>query len=470
MIHVVFFCSEAVPFAKTGGMADVCGALPLALEKLGARVTVFMPLYSAIDQKKHRIHKSQPSFAQTTVGKSVQVYLVEHHQFYHRDGLYGTSYGDYRDNLERFGFFCSRGLEILRENDMKADIIHCHDWQTALVPVYLKTRHAHDRFYSDMSSVLTIHNLAFQGVFPREQFGFTGLEGKYFNSQGFEFYGQINLLKAGIFYSDYLTTVSPQYAREIQTQEFGWGLEGVLRSRKENLWGILNGIDDTFWDPQNDPLIEAPYSEENLTGKVRAKAGLQQACGFDTDAEVPVLSFIGRLAQQKGIDIMVPALEGILSRHQAQVVILGVGEERYHRMFGQLSKHFPRNVSVHLGFDEGLAHKIYAGSDIFLMPSNYEPCGLSQMISLRYGTIPVVYHTGGLADTVTSFEHQGNGFVFNQYNTLALSEAIRQAIQVFHNKALFHSLVKRALKSNFSWEISAGHYLDLYQRNLKTKT
>jgi starch synthase len=469
-MHVVFFSSEVVPFAKTGGMADVCGALPLALEKAGAKVTIVMPLYSCIDQGKYQLYKPHPSYATTTIGSDIRVIFIEHHAFFNREGLYNDWRGDYRDNLQRFQFFCKRGLEILKETHKKIDLIHCHDWQTGMIPPYLKYLFKRDKLFAKCLTVFTVHNIAYQGVFPKEQFHFLGLDGNLFNADGFEFYGKINLLKAGILLSDQVTTVSPRYSQEIQSGEFGWGLDGVMRARRENLSGILNGIDYEVWDPQHDSWLAAPYSATDLSGKAANKADLQRSCHFAVNGRVPLLSFVGRLSKQKGVDVLIPALEGILRHNDVQVVFLGVGEDRYHRMLQHLAGNFGGKVSVHLKFDEGLAHKIYAGSDIFLMPSQYEPCGLSQMISLRYGTIPLVFHTGGLADTVMPFDQQGNGFVFYHYNSGAVYETIRRAIEVFHNEPLFRSLIEKAFEYNFSWDIAAQHYLHLYEQLRKKKT
>lgn len=464
-MNVAFCSSEVFPFAKTGGLGDVCGSLPLALEKMGINVSVFLPGYRCVGRAGHSIEQLSEHVSRATLGSNINVYFIEDEKYFDREGFYGDHLGDFKDNLERFSYFCDQILILLKQLDFQPDIVHCHDWQTALIPVYLKEMFGDDAFYAKTKSILTIHNLAFQGVFPKEKFNKLGLDETLFSSQGFEFYDQINLLKAGILYSDKVTTVSSQYAKEIKTKRFGCGLDRVLRERKDGIAGILNGLDDDIWNPEKDGLIEQKYSvgdfeEAKLTNKVQ----LQKELRLDIQENVPLFGFVGRLSHQKGIDLILETMEDFI-KMGAQMAFLGVGDAQYQEKLNQMASRYPQNIAVRLEFNESLGHQIYAGSDLFLMPSQFEPCGLSQMISLCYGTIPVVYKTGGLADTIKSyglFKGNGNGFVFLNYSKAAFLNMIKKADKVFHQKDKFRRLRKNAMCSEFSWKQSARQYQELY--------
>lgn len=460
-MRILLCSSEVVPFAKTGGLADVAGALPLALEELGQEVIVAMPRYKEIQSRQGRdkIQKLKEDISYSIIGKNIKVYFIEKDTFFNRDGLYGDKTGDYKDNLDRFSYYSKRTLELLKEINFKPDIIHCHDWQSSLIPVYLKTLYVKEHFYKNIKTVLTIHNIGYQGLFPKEEFPKLGLDWSLFNMEMLEFYNKINILKGGIVFSDIITTVSPTYSKEIQTKEFGFGLEGILSKRCESLFGILNGLDYSIWNPETDKFIAKNYSDKNIEDKYKNKADLKTICKFPLKKDVPLFGIVSRLAQQKGFDILGQAIEKICKMN-LQLVILGTGDLKYHILLESIVKKYPKVISLHLRFDDPLAHKIYAGSDIFLMPSRYEPCGLGQMISLRYGTIPLVFKTGGLADTVT----QDNGFIFDNYSKEDLVKTIERAIKTFENKNKWITLMLKGMQYNFSWQESAKTYIKLYER------
>lgn len=447
-MKIAMIASEVVPFAKTGGLADVAGALPIALEALGHEVIIIMPGYKCVKGR-----------SSSTVGRNIKVYFVENGLYFNRDGLYMDKKGDYKDNLERFAFFCRRSLELLKEINFSADILHLHDWQSSLVSVYLKSIYAKQPFYGKMRSILTIHNIGYQGLFPGEDFPKLGLDKSLFDVSGLEFYGKINLLKGGIIFSDLINTVSPTYALEIQEHKFGFGLEGLLKQRKKDLSGILNGLDYSIWDPGTDKFIARKFSKKNIEDKAYDKEDLQKACSLPVGNEIPVLGIVSRLAEQKGFDILSESLDEIC-KMGAQLVILGVGNLKYHKILQKAAKKYPKTISLNLRFDDPLAHKIYAGSDIFLMPSSYEPCGLGQMIALRYGTIPLVFKTGGLADTI----NEDNGFVFSSYTGGELVRTVKRCLSAFKDKKFWGSLMNNAMQSDFSWEASAREYIQLYEK------
>jgi starch synthase len=451
-MKILLAASEVVPFAKTGGLADVAGALPLALEDLGQEVIIALPGYKAIKKLKNGISYS-------SIGRDIKVYFIKNDKYFDRDGLYGDKTGDFKDNLERFSYYCRKTLELLKEINFKPDIIHVHDWQAALIPVYLKTLYADDDFYRNIKTILTIHNIGYQGLFPREEFPKLGLDWSLFNIEGFEFYGKVNILKAGIEFCDYINTVSPTYSKEIQTKEFGFGLEGVLNKRRDVVFGILNGLDYSIWNPPEDKFIAKNYSLENIKDKREDKQDLQRFCNLPVKADVPLFGIVSRLAEQKGFDILATGIDSIC-KMDLQLVILGTGDLKYHLILEDMVKKYPKVISLHLRFDDPLAHKIYAGSDIFLMPSRYEPCGLGQMISLKYGTIPLVFKTGGLADTVS----EKNGFVFSRYSKDDLLKIIKNATAAFKNKNKWDTLMETAMKCNFSWKESGKKYLRLYEK------
>ncbi len=476
--RVLLCTSEAVPFAKTGGLADVAGALPGALAKLGHDVRLALPKYSAIDPgiKTKPVGKGfdiriggKPACVkveQSDALPGVTTYLIDCPQYFGRQGLYG-----HPDDAERFGLFCHAVLHLIQTGDWQPDVIHCNDWQTALIPVFLKTRHAQDAALAKIGTLFTIHNLAYQGVFERLALNSVGLDQSLFNVNGLEFYGHVNFLKGGLVFSDILSTVSKKYAEEIQTQEYGERLEGVLTGRRGDLYGIINGIDYVEWNPATDRLIEANYDAGNPAPKAANKAALQRRYNLPERPGVPLFGLISRLAGQKGLDILADVLPHFLEL-DVQFVLLGTGEPYYHEVLSKLAERFPQKMGVALTFDNKLAHQIYAGSDTFLMPSRYEPCGLGQMISLRYGTIPVVRSTGGLADTVTDFKpetREGNGFAFVDYSPAALMGAMSRTVITYGAAPLWSQLVQNAMASDFSWDRSAREYEMLYQRAIERR-
>jgi len=463
-LKVLFASSEVEPFSKTGGLADVSGSLPVALNKAGIDIRVVTPRYKCV---KVSGNEAGSRLSGAKLAGRVPVYFIKNNKYFMRNNLYAEKGGDYADNLERFVFFSKAILEGLKALDFKPDIIHCNDWQTALVPVYLKEIYGkQDDFYRDMRTVLTVHNLGYQGVFSKTKLPQTGLGWEYFTMHRLEFYDMLNILKGGLVYADAITTVSPTYAEEIQTSEFGCGLGGLLSERKAALFGILNGIDNGEWDPSKDKEIKYHFSASKPEGKYKDKSLLQKEAGLEQRRDAPLIGIISRLADQKGLDLIARIINPLLD-HDVQFILLGTGEEKYHRLFEEIGKRVPHKASINLKFDELLAKKIYSGADIFLMPSRYEPCGLGQMISLRYGTIPVVRRTGGLADTITDFDPKtarGNGFVFERYDAWELFDAVKRAIAVYKRKALWAKLVSNAMRCDFSWERSAEKYIEVYRK------
>jgi starch synthase len=479
-LKVLFVASEGVPFAKTGGLADVVGTLPYALQELGAEVKVLMPYYGAVKQGKISTAPvaenlevplldplNVPFDLMAPTSPDYPFWFVARDEFYERSQLYGTPKGDYFDNLKRFTYFSASVLPVCRAMEFKPDLIHCHDWQASLAPVYLKNHWAWEELRAGTKTVLTIHNLAYQGLFPRNKFYLLGLDLSLFGIDGLEYYNQINLLKGGIIWSDAITTVSPRYSKEIQTAEFGYGLEGVLRNRAADLHGILNGVDYQDWSPETDQLLPANFSRDDLKGKAADKAALMEAFGLDKKlAKAPLLAMISRLADQKGFDLLAEIMPQLMQQ-ELMVVILGTGEEKYHRWLAAEAPKFKGKLGVKVAFDNKLAHLIEAGADMFLMPSRYEPCGLNQIYSMKYGTIPVVRATGGLADTVTpvgSPIQPGTGFVFSDYTPEAFLKAIHEALEAYKDQKLWRHLMQNAMSQDFSWKRSAQAYLELYQQ------
>lgn len=463
-MKVAFCAVEVFPFAKTGGLGDVCGTLPLALEPLGVETVIFLPRYRGVEQGGLKIEPVHPGVSRTVIGKNISVYFIEHKEYFDRDGIYGSPAGDYPDNLERFQYYSAQVFHVLKGLNQKVDILHCHDWHAALIPVYLKELYGRDSFFQRVKSVLTIHNLAHQGVFPHKEYAKLGLSGVVLPR--FEFFGKINFLKGGIEESDRVTTVSRRYAEEIQTPEHGCGLDAVLRSRREGITGIVNGLDEKMWDPSVDSLIARRYSREDFQeGKRINKARLQTAARLPVDENVPLFGFVGRLVHQKGMDLIIEMLRQA-DGFSGQVVILGTGEEKYRKQLEEISRQNPSRFALCTAFNEKLAHQVYAGSDFFLMPSYFEPCGLSQMISLHYGTIPIVRRIGGLADTVAAFDANrlsGNGLVFEAYGVEEFRSAIRVAQTLFHQKDQWDRIRHNSFETDFSWDQSAKQYRDLYQ-------
>jgi len=465
-LKIVFCASEAVPFAKTGGLADVCGALPQALTELDAEVILVMPRYQAVVSSGVMTKPFNLDFDVATVG-GVHVYLLKDPS-YLRSGLYGDRFGDYPDNLRRFSKLCAKTVELLGNLQLTPDVVHCHDWQTALIPIYLKDpRTKKPGFWKKRPrTLLTIHNMAYQGVFPKEELPKTGLGWDYFSLPGVEFYGKINILKGGITFADHINTVSPTYAAEIQTVEAGCGLEGVLGQRTAHFCGILNGIDYRIWNPQADAYIAKNYSAQDLSAKKDNKRVLQEACGLTVGERTPVLGFVGRLVALKGVDLILQALPKICAKG-AQVVLLGQGDSSMEDAMVDMAGRFPGCVFYSSAFDDHLAHQIYAGSDIFLMPSRFEPCGIGQMIGFKYATVPVVFRTGGLVDTVRDWDEDpvnGNGFVFLRYAAGDLLDAVERALRLYENEVKWTDLMHSVMKLNFSWKESARRYLELYRR------
>jgi starch synthase len=456
-MKIAMIASEAVPFAKTGGLADVAGALPLALEDCGHEVIIIMPGYKCVTAAKFPMSRVSKDISCSVIGKKMKVYFIENGLYFNRDGLYVDKNGDYKDNLERFAFFCRRALDLLKEINFAADIAHLHDWQSSLAAVYLKNLYAGEPFYNRMKTILTIHNLGYQGIFPKDDFAKLGLDWGLFDISGLEFYNRVNLLKGGIIFSDFINTVSPTYALEIRGKEFGFGLDGLLNQRKDALSGILNGIDYSIWDPGTDKFIKRNFSRATIKDKACNKTELQKICGLPVDNAIPVLGIVSRLAEPKGFDLIAEGLTQI-TKMGAQLVILGTGNLKYHKLLTAQALKYPKVISLNLRFDDPLAHKIYAGSDIFLMPSSYEPCGLGQMISLRYGTIPLVFKTGGLADTI----NKDNGFVFSKHTKDDLLKSIKQCLAAFKDKGKWNALMNNAMGCDFSWGASAKRYSQLY--------
>jgi len=460
-MKIALCSSEVFPYAKTGGLADVTGALPLALAKNDCEVKVFMPLY-----KKVKPQKMFNDYGLTKEG-NVEFYFIKNDNYFMRDALYGTPQGDYGDNLERFSFYSRKVLELLKQLNFKPDVIHSNDWQSSLVNIYLRTIYSSDDFFRKAATVLTIHNLAYQGLFSRDKYPVLGLSWDYFNMHCLEFYEKINLLKGGIVFSDIVSTVSPTYAKQIQTPDYGCGLDGVLREKRDKLVGILNAIDYDVWNPAKDKLIYKNYSPKNLEDKAINKKMFQKELGLKVDEDTLLLGMVSRLAEQKGVDILSDSLDYLLKKYQ--IVILGLGDEKYHKILKKKADKFKKSFSLNLTFDEKIAHRIYAACDGFLMPSRFEPCGLSQMISYKYATVPIVHRTGCLADTVVDVNNQGGGFVIDKYTSNDLSSAIDRAAKLFKDKKGWPKLLKTISQYNFSWEEAAKHYVDMYKRAKSSK-
>lgn len=467
-MKVLVAAAEAYPLVKVGGLGDVAGSLPKALRALGHDVRIALPRYAAIRDVKEDLGRfavrlgsgTEEARLLTAEIDGVPVYLVDKPDLYDRPKVY-----EYEDDGKRFGFFSKALLDLMPAADFWPDVLHCNDWHSALAPAFLKTQYAGDDRYRSLKAVLTIHNLQHQGLFGRDLFDWTGLPPETWSVEGVEFYGKMNFMKAGIVYADLVGTVSPTYAREIQTAEFGYGLDGLLRSRSSVLSGILNGIDADVWNPAKDPEIARSYTRSTIARKAEDKRALQKEAGLPTSGNMPVLGMVSRITEQKGLDILLTALPDLLDLG-AQVIILGTGEKRYEEPLATLAKVHP-NLVAYLTYDEALAHRIYAGSDFFLMPSKFEPCGLGQMISLRYGTVPIVRATGGLADTVTDAAgdpKRGNGFVFTEYTPEALVEATRRALDRFRAGRGWKALQLRAMASDLSWKASAAQYAAWYER------
>ncbi len=486
---ILYISSEVTPFAKTGGLADVSGALPKVLLKMGHDIRVMMPKYGTIFPEEYAI-KPLADFGEMAVRignvekiacirfshlplSDVIVYFVENDGYFKRPELYRNpeTNQDWEDNAERFTFFCLSALQFLKSSEWRPDIIHCNDWQTCLIPLYLKEYFGTDPFYKNIAVLLTIHNIAYQGIFDLDFFKLTDLPEYLFEPlSGIEYWGKANFLKAGIVYSDLLNTVSETYAKEIQSsEEYGYGLEGVLKERSDDLYGIINGIDYSVWNPEIDPYIPHNYSKDHLSGKRENKKTLLGSHDLSFDENIPLIGIISRLADQKGFDLIAEIMDELM-KLDLYIILLGRGDEKYHQLFTRFKSKFPQKIGINLSFDDRLAHLIEAGSDIFLMPSKYEPCGLNQLYSLKYGTIPIVRATGGLADTIQEFNPstcQGTGFTFKDYTGKALLTAIRRALGIYQRKEVWLQVMHNSMMQNFSWDRSAQKYTELYRKLLR---
>jgi starch synthase len=489
-MRIVIASSEAVPFAKTGGLADVSSALAKALDVKGHQVSLIMPYYPELIKNNSAelpaIHELGTSL-EITIGKNkrtskllgttlpdsdVSVLMVDQSSYFHRPGLYQQDGGDYHDNSERFIFFSRSVMEIIQKLYLRPDIIHANDWQTGLIPALLDLQYRKQSLFEKTASVFTIHNMAFQGQFRHWDMNLTGLDWKYFNWEQLEFYDHLNLLKSGVVFSEMVTTVSPTYSKEIQTPEFGCGLENVLVKHRDKLKGILNGVDMSVWNPKIDPFIPENYSEKKLEGKSVCKNFLQKELGLPENNQVPLFGMVSRMTDQKGLDLLEQCADEILSQ-DIQICFLGTGSHHFEDFLRGLVHRYPDKVSATIGFDEKLAHRIEAGADIYLMPSRYEPCGLNQMYSLIYGTIPIVHSTGGLADSVVGANAKNlkagtaTGFCFDEYQAGKLVEQINRAVTLFHDQPQWKKLVSTAMIQDCSWEQSASEYLKVYEEALE---
>ena len=478
-MKILLASSEVHPYSKTGGLADMVGALGKTLARAGHKVGLVTPLYAGLHERFPHLNRLDialelplgPHLVQGAIWTldtpaGFTIYFVDASVFYERPGLYQNQGMDYPDNAERFIFFSKAIGHLASHLSWKPEIVHLHDWQTAFAALFLRLQSEAAGQGRVPRVCMTVHNLAYQGVFPSGQYPLTNLPWDFFNPDGVEFYGQMNCLKAGIAFADVITTVSPRYSREITTPEFGCGLDGLLRHRQDALFGILNGVDYEEWNTLNDSYIAQPYSKADPAGKSVNKTGLQAELGLPVDSTIPLFGSIGRLVEQKGVDIILAALRGMI-QSGLQFVLLGTGTPACEQAFQELGREFPSQVAVRIGFNEAMSHRIEAGADFFLMPSRFEPCGLNQMYSLRYGTIPIVRATGGLDDTVIDVRENAdcaNGIKFNDYSAAALSKAIRKAIVLFNEPELFQRFRTNAMSADFSWDRTAAEYLKLYKR------
>jgi len=480
-MRILLAAAEVAPFAKTGGLADVAGSLPRALRALGHEVWIMLPAYSSIDLGQYGFSWKGNSVTVRIQGEDitarllegrledVPVYLIDCPFYYHREGIYGVpGKGDFPDNAQRFGFFCYGVLEALRQLSFAPEVIHCNDWHTALIPVLLKTRYQRDSFYQPMRVLYTIHNLGYQGIFSRQELEALHLEESVYGFDGLEFYGKMNLMKGGIVFADLITTVSPAYAQEIQTAEGGFGLEEVLKGRSHRLFGILNGIDVVEWDPRHDPHIYYNYDISSCGEKKWLnKIELCKQLGLEDRASSPLIAVVSRLAEQKGIDLIAEVLPYLVERG-ATVVILGIGDAFWQETLLRAASRYQGRVSLNLLFSNSLAHRIYAAADLLLVPSRYEPCGLSQLIGFRYGVVPVARATGGLKDTVIDADlsaERGTGFVFSEYNPDAFRNACQRALDCYYVRPeTWRQIVQRNMSLDYSWRNSALQYVALYYK------
>ncbi len=479
-MKILFAASEIAPLAQTGGLAAVMRSLPIALKQNGVETAIVMPKYRHIEAEieelalisipvEEKFIKGR--IQQTTLPDSdIPVFLIEQEDFFDRDGLYTEKGRDYPDNLERYTFFCRAVLDLVARGIFKADIVHANDWQAALIPIYIKTLFKDHLLLSKLKTLYTIHNLAYQGLFPLFHYPILGMGLEHFNINELEFYNQINLMKGGIVFSDFINTVSPTYADEIQTIELGYGLDGIIKENNSRLRGIVNCIDYDEWSPESDSFIEANYDVDTVVeGKAKNKEALLKEFGLQLPRIwKPLLGMVSRLTHQKGCDLLIEIVPELIESG-AQVVVLGTGDPKLEDQLLALRKKFPESFGVVIDYDTHLSHCIEAGSDIFLMPSRFEPCGLNQMYSLRYGSIPIVHSIGGLADTVTDINQSdgGNGFTFDQETSEAFLETCTRAMKYFEDTAAWKNLMQRAMRIDFSWNRSAQDYINIYKSLLE---
>ncbi|WP_211747824.1 glycogen synthase GlgA [Paenibacillus sp. Marseille-Q4541] len=472
-MNVLFVAAEGHPFIKTGGLADVIGALPQALTK-DVDVRVILPKYKGIPERyKEKMEpievtdvyvgwRKQYCGVEQLVHQGVTFYFIDNEYYFGRDGIYG-----YSDDGERFAFFNRAVLEVIPLLDFNPEVIHCHDWHTAMIPLLKKAHFDHIAAYQSIKTVFTIHNLLYQGIFPYEVHSdLLALDSRYFTSDGVEYYGNLNFMKAGLVYSDHVTTVSPTYAEEIKTSHYGYGLDGLLRSIDGRLTGIVNGIDTDSYNPETDEEITATYSKQQLEQKALNKIALQKELGLPVRPDVPVIAMVTRLVESKGLDLVSRVLDELLYYDDIQFILLGTGEESYEHWFREAEKRYPLKMSAQIRFNEGLSRRFYAGSDMFLMPSQFEPCGISQLLALQYGSIPIVRETGGLNDTVQAYNEvsgEGTGFTFTNYNAHDMLHTIRRAESFFTQEEHWNKIRNNAMSGDYSWEVSARAYLDIYE-------
>lgn len=485
-MNIAFVSSEVFPFAKTGGLADVSGALPKELANLKNDVKVFMPLYKSIDKEKYKLEfiwsideinikileekYKVEVYLSRLPNSNVEIYFVDCPHFFYRDEFYTKD----KDEADRWILFNRAVLEIIQRIKWKPDIINANDWQSGLIPFYLKTHYKWDELFNNTKTVFSVHNIGYQGLFTKNTLAKAEIDNYFFYPEGpLEFYGKVSFLKAGLTLSDIVTTVSPSYVKELMTKDLGGGMHDVLKERKDKFYGILNGVDYEIWNPSKDKLIPYNYNKSNLENKLKNKKYLLEKVGLKYNRKIPVIGMVSRMVSQKGFDILKDAVRD-LAKVNVYWIILGSGDKKYESAVRKISKIYPNNFKAIVGYNNEMAHLIEAGADMFLMPSLYEPCGLNQIYSLKYGTVPIVRYTGGLADTVKDVnflnetkEIAGTGFVFKEYKSSALIKAVQNAVSTFKNKKVWEKIMKNGMSADFSWQHSAKKYLEVYKKALK---
>ncbi|MEW6184879.1 MAG: glycogen synthase GlgA [Thermodesulfobacteriota bacterium] len=483
-MKILFATSEVSPFSRAGGLAEVSNHLPLALARMGHEVFIATPKYRQTRDGKPPLKllptplevpiswmKKTAQIYQSSIEKQVKVFFIGRDDLYDREGLYGNEFGDYQDNAERYIFFSRAVVELCQTLNLRPEVIHCNDWQTGLIPVYLKTLYAQAPSLQSIASLFTIHNLGYQGLFWHYDLHLTGLGWEWFTPKGLEFFGKLNLMKGGIVFADLLNTVSPNYRKEILTPVNGFGLEGVLKTRGNDLYAVLNGVDDQVWDPARDPFIAFNFSSDDLENKKGCKAHLQEIFHLKKKAEAPVIAFISRLLDRKGLDLISQIFPRLMET-EIEVILMGQGVELYQTWAQEMVQRYPGLIGLEKEYNGPLAHQIQAGADMLLMPSRYEPCGLEQLSALRYGTVPIVRAVGGLEDTVEDYNmklDQGTGFKFKEYEGDKLFQTLQKALSVYRDKPRWKRLMQRAMKMDFSWEKSAAQYQALYEKAVEKK-